>query len=159
MPEAGTAGAKREPTMSTPDLTGYTVLVIDDNEDALFFLTHYLQACHANVVGAHSAGEAREVLATTRPDVIISDLHMPGESGVQFLRWLRSNAPETLRTVPVIGVSASSAYTRPDDARAFTAWFGKPTDYDRLCETVAEMIRKGRALCWLVFMAALGPPR
>jgi len=129
------------PDRPVPDLSAATVLIIDDHEDALYVLMTYLQQCHARVIGARDAEEARQVLATVRPDVIITDLHMPRESGAQFLHWLRNAAPEALRTIPVVGVSASSAYTLPEERRAFSAWFGKPTDYDHLCETVAELIR------------------
>ena len=124
-----------------PNLEGATVLVIDDHDDTLYLLVQYLEACHARVIGAQSAQEAREVLAHTTPDVIVTDLYMPHESGAMFLGWLRRESPEHLRIVPVIGVSASGHYTPPEVRNAFTAWFGKPTDFDDLCETVAELIR------------------
>jgi CheY-like chemotaxis protein len=127
-----------------PNLDGFTALVIDDHDDALYVLTTYLETCHARVIGAHSAQEAREVLAHTRPDIIVTDLNMPQESGAEFLRWLRTVAPEPLRQVPVIGISASGHYTPPDVRSSFTAWFGKPTDYDALCEAVAEIISRHR---------------
>ena len=125
-----------------PDLSGRTMLVIDDHDDTLYVLTTYLEHCQARVIGAHTAEEARAVLSHTVPDIILTDLHMPRESGLEFLRWLRTSAPPHLNEIPVIGISASSQYTPPDTVRAFTAWFNKPTDYDALCETVAALIHR-----------------
>ena len=125
----------------TPDLSGRTVLVIDDHDDALYVLTTFLAHRRARVIGANSADEARDVLAHTTPDIILTDLHMPRESGVEFLSWLRTAAPPHLKHIPVVGISASSDYTSPDAARSFTAYFGKPTDYDEVCVTVDSLLR------------------
>ena len=128
------------PNRPAPDLSSCTVLVIDDHDDTLNLLRTFLEECNARVVGAQSAEEARAVLTTTRPDVILTDLHMPHESGADFLRWLRTRAPEPLRTVPVVGISASAAYTLPQEAALFTRFFSKPPDYEQVCRAVAELI-------------------
>jgi CheY-like chemotaxis protein len=82
-----------------PNLEGCTALVGDDHDDALYVLTTYLESCRARVFGAHDPDEALQVMAHTTPDIILTDLHMPHESGAQFLYWLRNEAPEPLRRV------------------------------------------------------------
>jgi hypothetical protein len=48
---------------------------------------------------------------------------MPQETGAESLYGLRNQAPEHMRHLPVIGISASAGYTPPEIRRAFTAWF------------------------------------
>jgi CheY-like chemotaxis protein len=120
------------------------VLVIEDHDDARYVLTKYLEHYDARVMGAHSAAEAREVLRHATPDIILTDVHMPRESGIDFLRWVRTSAPTHLNNIPVVGLSASSQYTLPQAAHAFTAWFGKPTNYDEVCSIVAALFHRTR---------------
>ena len=124
-----------------PDLSGFTVLALDDHDDALYVLTIFLEACGANVIGAADTQQAREVLSSTTPHVIVTDIHMPRETGHAFLRWLRKEAPEHLRQIPVIGLSASGYYTSPDMRRDFSIWLDKPMDYDHLCRSVDTLVK------------------
>jgi CheY-like chemotaxis protein len=55
------------------------------------------------------------------PDVILSDMNLPRFSGLEFLRWLRQQAPEHSRSIPVIIVSAVAIPQELEQARAFGA--------------------------------------
>jgi CheY-like chemotaxis protein len=55
------------------------------------------------------------------PDVILSDLNLPRFRGLEFLRWLRQQAPEHARSIPVIIVSGVAIPEELEQARAFGA--------------------------------------
>ena len=55
------------------------------------------------------------------PDVILSDINLPRFTGLEFLRWLRQQAPEHTRSIPVIIVSAVAIPEELEQARAFGA--------------------------------------
>ena len=91
------------------DLSGYTILVIDDHEDSLFLVLELLRHCHADVIGASDTDEARRILHERIPDLIITDLNLPRETGLQFAEWVREAAPnEMLRRAPIIAITATS---------------------------------------------------
>ncbi|PYQ16670.1 MAG: two-component hybrid sensor and regulator [Acidobacteria bacterium] len=93
-------------------LEGLTVLVVDDHQDARELMTAVLQQRGARVVGAASTDEALELLRTEKPDVLLSDVEMPGEDGYALIRTIRALAPEEGGRVPA---AALTAYARRED--------------------------------------------
>jgi len=79
--------------MSAPDpphLQGIRVLVVDDDADNREMLTLMLEHGGAIVSTADSADEALKGLETERPQVLISDIGLPGEDGFSLLRRVRA---------------------------------------------------------------------
>src|SRR4051812_11855549 len=72
-----------------PDLSGFTILVIEDDPDSLQVLMATLTACGAGVLAATDTTTARNHIGTVKIDLIVTDLGLPGESGAAFLTWLR----------------------------------------------------------------------
>ena len=111
-------------------LRGIAVLVVDDEPDARDLLQHVLTSAGASEVRlAGSADEAQEILARWQPNVIVSDIGMPGTDGYQFMRSLRS-AKSPSRLIPA---AALTAYARPEDrvkclSAGFQAHVVKPVD-------------------------------
>jgi len=81
-----------------------TILVLDDNYDLLTNIELILEMEGYQVLSACSSSEALTLLDQTRPDLIISDIMMPGIDGYEFYQLVRQN-PELL-TVPFIFLSA-----------------------------------------------------
>jgi CheY-like chemotaxis protein len=134
------------PPDQIPRLDGLQVLVVDDEPDTLMLVAEVLREWGAQVNLAASAEEAMNEFRRMRPDVIISDIGMPGMDGYGFIRQVRSlSAAEGGRTPAV----ALTAYARIEDAqRAFAAGFQlhvpKPVDPVRLTTMVANL--GGRSL-------------
>ncbi|MEP7213428.1 MAG: ATP-binding protein [Acidobacteriota bacterium] len=104
-----------------PDLSGLRVLIVDDHEDTLEMFTIALEHHGATTRSAHSCSDALEKFRQWRPDVLISDLGMPGEDGYDLINQIRSLGPESGGSVPAAAVSA---YTREEDCkRALAAGF------------------------------------
>ena len=93
------------------DLTGLKVLVVDDEPDARSLIQRLLQDCRAMVVTAGSAEEAVQLLLRDTPDVLVSDIGMPGEDGYMLMRRIRSMADPN----GVIPAIALTAYARIED--------------------------------------------
>lgn len=78
--------------LDLPDLTGLTVLVVDDNDDAVEILSTFLEACGAHVLFARSARDGlAHIEATPRLDAVVTDVSMPQMAGVEFARRIRQH--------------------------------------------------------------------
>ncbi|MBD1824198.1 response regulator [Cyanobacteria bacterium FACHB-DQ100] len=77
-----------------------TVLVVEDTLSEMELLSHYLREGGYSVVGVVSAKDALNKAIEIKPDVIITDVVMPGMSGFELCRSLKKN-PET-QSVPII---------------------------------------------------------
>ena len=122
------------------DLTGVSVLVVEDNDDSRKLLQTILLRAGAVVQVAESAATALRVLAGEWPDIIISDIEMPGEDGYSLIRRIRLQEPP-VRRVPAI---ALTAYTRSADrVRALAAGFqthmSKPVEPAELVAAVKSL--------------------
>jgi signal transduction histidine kinase/DNA-binding response OmpR family regulator len=131
------------------DLAGIRVLVVDDQADARDVAARVLQRSGAEVFGVASAAEALSLIIRTAPDLIISDLAMPGESGFSLIARVRK-LPPPLDGTPAI---ALSALVGPENsAQALSAGFQvhapKPCEPAHLVSLAARLTagRSGRAV-------------
>jgi CheY-like chemotaxis protein len=132
-------GALDEP----PTLKGLRVLVVDDDRDARDLFTRSLEQYDAQVTAVASAAEALAALARWKPDVLVSDIAMPEESGYVLMQRIRRLTPEQGGTIPAL---ALTAYAGLDDAQlalsaGFQAHFAKPIQPLRLALAVGELAR------------------
>ncbi|WP_437617605.1 PAS domain S-box protein [Sorangium sp. So ce1151] len=125
------------------DLTGVRVLAIDDQPDAREVAQRVLEECGASVTTAESAAEALAALARERPDVLVSDLGMPGEDGFQLIRKVRGLGAERGGATPAVALSALAR--AEDRARALGAGYqahvAKPLDPAVLVGVIAALVR------------------
>jgi len=140
VPDAA-AAARADGPATPPPLQGLTVLVVDDHEDARDLMCAVLGRCGAKVVAVDSAAAALEALDRSRPDVILSDLEMPGEDGYSLIRKVRARSSERGGTIPA---AALTAYARTEDRlhtlrAGFHRHVPKPVPPDQLAEIVASL--------------------
>jgi hypothetical protein len=129
-----------------PQLQGLKVLVVDDNIDSLEMCCLSLEQLGAETRSAASCSVALDILDEWRPDVLISDLGMPGEDGFDLIRAVRSRSAEQGGSIPA---AALTAYARDEDrARALDAGFQahipKPVEPLVLAAEVASLVRKNK---------------
>lgn len=127
-----------------PNLGGLRILVVDDEEDARDLMAIRLEHYGADVITASSAEAAMGALAQEgpRPDLIVSDIAMPGEDGYSLMRRVRALDPEKGGRIPAIAVTA---YSRIEDrAKAMTAGFqmhfSKPVNAPELAHAITSII-------------------
>jgi CheY-like chemotaxis protein len=97
--------AHTEVTPAMVRLDGLSMLVVDDNRDTCDVLKHILVAAGATVQVAHSVKEGLSTLEHGHPDIILTDLAIPGESGLRLIEHVR-NAPGPLAALPIVVLSA-----------------------------------------------------
>jgi CheY-like chemotaxis protein len=68
-----------------PSLQGVRILIVDDDPDSLAVLENTFSEHGAKVIEAHSAAEALQVISGDRPDLLVSDIGMPGQDGYQLM--------------------------------------------------------------------------
>jgi PAS domain S-box-containing protein len=122
-------------------LQGLKVLVVDDEPDARELVKRLLEECHAQVFTAASAAEGLAVLSRERPDVLLSDIGMPGTDGYAFMRQVRQLPHADGGKIPAI---ALTAFARSEDrTRAMIAGYqvhlSKPVEHQELIATVASL--------------------
>jgi CheY-like chemotaxis protein/nitrogen-specific signal transduction histidine kinase len=137
--------ARLAPLFRPPDLSGITVLVVDDQPDARELIRRVLEDCEAVVLTVGSAGEALQAVAAHHPDVLVSDIGMPDVDGYELLRRIRALGAPPGGHLPAI---ALTAFARSEDrTRALRAGFlahvAKPVEPSELVAAVASLV--GRA--------------
>jgi signal transduction histidine kinase len=120
-------------------LAGIRVLVIEDDAPTRMMLQTALAAAGAVVMAVASAQDARSVIADATPQVVVSDIAMPGEDGYTLMRSWRA----TRMHVPAI---ALTAHARPQDvteaqAAGFQLHVAKPVSPAQLIDAVASVIQ------------------
>jgi PAS domain S-box-containing protein len=105
---------------ATP-LDGITVLAVDDEADAREWMRVVLEATGATVLLAASAPEALSLAAVHFPDVVLSDIGMPGQDGYEFLGRLRAMEAPSAPPVPAVALTAYGR--REDRQRALAAGY------------------------------------
>lgn len=98
---------------SAPDLRGCRVLVVDDEPDTRTMIATLLDTRGAQVRSCANARDALQAAEDFAPDVIVSDIGMPGQDGYQFIAAIRARErAEGRAAVPAI---ALTAYARVED--------------------------------------------
>jgi putative nucleotidyltransferase with HDIG domain len=107
-----------------PSATFDSVLVVDDDDACRTYLAEAFEAFGCRVRQAADAGEALRLIADRRPDLVCSDLRMPGLDGLEFLDLLRGHAPG----VPCVVVSGCGEVSAETEARRLgvAAFLPKP---------------------------------
>ena len=131
---------KNDPLKALPSLKDRTILVLDDDADALELLHMILESCGAKVLAAATTMHARGYLVTTTPDLIVCDLALPREDGPAFMRTVRASKNPALARVPAVAVTAFYEDYPPTRALEFAAYFQKPIDIDALTRTIASLL-------------------
>jgi CheY-like chemotaxis protein len=141
LPEPETDGAPGAEAVAAVRLDGVRVLLVEDAPDARELIALLLRERGAAVRTAASAQEAMAVLAEAAPDVLVSDIGLPGEDGHSLLQRVRAWAEGREAWIPAI---ALTAYAGPEDARrAYRAGFqvhlAKPLEPAALVDSVARL--------------------
>jgi CheY-like chemotaxis protein len=134
--EVGAAKAREADPLS---LTGLHVLLVDDDADTLELISAALTRKNARVTAVSSAGAALEAIKLSQPDVLVSDIAMPGEDGYELIQKVRA-LDFGPRRIPAVAITA---YAKEEDrTRAYSSGFqgylAKPVELSELIQAVAQ---------------------
>ena len=135
---------RRELAAPDADLAGLHILVVDDDPDATTLMRAVLERAGASVMSAESGIEALNYLSTATPDVLVTDLGMPGMDGFALVAELRHSANPAHRNLPA---AALTAYARSEDRMrslksGFQTHLAKPIDPAELVAAVAGLAKR-----------------
>jgi CheY-like chemotaxis protein len=127
-------------------LEGLRVLIVDDEPDARDLIKTVLETCGAAVTAVASASEALAALEQFRPDVLISDIGLPGTDGYALIKQVRALKAEQGGGVPA---AALSAYVGEENRRmaldaGFQLYVAKPVDPAELVAVVERLSKDGK---------------
>jgi PAS domain S-box-containing protein len=134
------------PAYDCPErLDGLKVLVVDDEADARELLRVGIGRCGAEVRVASSAQEALEAIENEKPDLLISDIGMPGQDGYDLIMRVRGLPAESGGRIPAI---ALTAYARTEDRlQALRAGYQmhvpKPVEMAELIAVATSLVQRG----------------
>jgi CheY-like chemotaxis protein len=128
-----------------PSLEGLRLLLVDDEHDSREVLVTMLEHCGAVVRAVSCAAEVLSTLEEFRPDVLVSDIEMPGEDGYSLIRQIRALKPGRWGALPAV---ALTAYASAEDrvrvlAAGYQMHVPKPVDAAELATTVASLSPRG----------------
>src|SRR6201987_1257885 len=115
-----------------------TILIVDDEPAAGYGLRRALEAKY-RIAEADSAEAAREALETEKPDLLLLDVVLPGQSGLEVLQWMREQGSQT----PVLMVSALDTAKTAVEALQLGAadYLVKGFELEELRQRVANLLK------------------
>jgi CheY-like chemotaxis protein len=142
---AGENARRQERVSSNPraaegELRGVRVLVVDDDDDSREMLEQLLVGAGASLRTASSAQTALQALDEEVPDILVSDIGMPGEDGLSLIKRIRLRTPTDGGEVPAV---ALTAYARGEDRTValragFNSHVSKPIDPGEIIAVIAS---------------------
>jgi CheY-like chemotaxis protein len=121
-----------------------TIVVVEDHDDARKYLGLFLDHLGANVLLARNASEGLDAIKKHFPDLVLSDINMPGMDGFELLHEIRALPSDGGGSVPVIAMTA--LVTHADRGRMLNAGFQaclpKPFTPAKLEETILTVLAK-----------------
>lgn len=125
----------------TISFAGMSALIVDDDVECVRLLRGALEAHGLRITTANSVEEAKVAVETWRPDVIIAELALAGETGLDFVRWLRSRVQDS--SISAIGMTLSHEQFSQEDAEAagFSMVVRKPVNPMEVVVAIALLTR------------------
>jgi CheY-like chemotaxis protein len=117
-----------------------TVLIVEDSDDARYFMRLSLEQLGFLVLEADNGARAVEIAEIERPDIILMDLSLPILDGIAATQKIR--AIDQLNGVPIVAVTAHQEIDFRNEAKAagFDAYVTKPIDIDFLGDLITGLL-------------------
>ena len=124
-------------------LAGIHVLLVEDDLDTLDLLSAALKSQKATVTAVSSAAEALASIRTSTPDIVVSDIAMPGEDGYQLIKKINAISLDGESRIPVVAITA---YAKEEDRQralssGFHSYLAKPIELSELVDVLADGVR------------------
>lgn len=128
-------------------LDGVKILIVDDDFDACEMLSFALSRCGAHTKTSLSVTDAITSIEKWFPDILLTDINMPGEDGYTLINKLKTLQAEKVSDIPII---ALSALARPEDieqsmSAGFHLHLAKPVEIQELTEAISKLTQRPKA--------------
>jgi CheY-like chemotaxis protein len=115
------------------------ILVVEDDPDMRAWISLHLRNAGYKVQDVANGLQAAAACLTAKPNLVISDLHMPGMGGFDMMKIL--NTERSLKDIPVIFLTADEARRDRAAELGAVAYLTKPIDAELLLKTVEDHLR------------------
>lgn len=144
IPEAPAATAAAEPADQTAIGAGRRVLVVDDSATIMTVVKYFLELEGFEVLSASDGRAGLEIASAQPPDVVVSDVNMPGMSGLEMVKALRLD-PRTAGVRVLMLTSESSVDTETEGlAAGADDYILKPVEPRRLAARIKALLMRSR---------------
>jgi two-component system cell cycle sensor histidine kinase/response regulator CckA len=119
------------------------ILIVDDNEQNLYLLQVLLEGNGYQPLQAKSGNEALEIAIANPPDMVISDILMPGMDGFALCRQWKSN--EKLKSIPFIFYTATYTDLKDEEfslSLGAARFIRKPAEPSRFIEIIQDVLEE-----------------
>ncbi|MDQ7988545.1 MAG: response regulator [Candidatus Dactylopiibacterium sp.] len=142
---APAVAAKPRGARTADNLENTRILVVEDDQEAAAILVLILQDRGASVELANDYASALKLLARSRPDVLISDIGLPGKDGYDLIRTVRAEH-EADGHIPAIALTAFGRESDRDQAlvAGFDIHLSKPMTPQKMLDTLVDLLDKYR---------------
>jgi CheY-like chemotaxis protein len=130
---------------SVDSLVGVHALIVDADQESRHLLSSILRYCGALVTTTASAQEALKVIGVVKCDVLIAEVALPDETGIELMRRVRALKPEDGGVVRAVALSVREADRDAALGAGFDAHLIKPIEPWAMCRLVATLVFGDRA--------------
>jgi CheY-like chemotaxis protein len=123
----------------TPPLEGRRILVVDDDNEGRELVSAALRYAGANVTAVDSATAALGAVEAHRPDLVLTDIAMPGMDGYTLQRKLRERGD--LAKTKIVALTAFPATALSAKEEEFDSYLRKPIDPFELTEKISTILK------------------
>jgi chemotaxis family two-component system response regulator PixH len=116
-----------------------TVLLVEDSLTQTQVLTRYLSMAGLKVVSVTSGEEAQTKLQSQKPDLVILDVILPGQSGFELCREIKTNAKTQGIPVVICSTKGTEADKLWGEMLGADAYLPKPVDEQKLMQTIRQL--------------------
>jgi len=117
------------------------ILVVEDDHPLADLIKQILGIRRYDVLSVFDGFAAVDVAQREMPDLILMDIMLPGQTGIEATRAIRSSADPKLASTPIIAMSAGTTLGSISDDDIFSAILSKPFDVDALLDSVSRNMR------------------
>ena len=128
------------------NLQGVPILVLDDDPDCLALFTFALRLEGAVVSATSSVAAAQTSFLAQPPQLVVSDLAMPGTTGYDLIVWLRALSPAAGGRVPAVALTARASEADRQQAldAGFNAHLTKPVVLELLVVVLKQLLQSAQ---------------
>jgi CheY-like chemotaxis protein len=132
---------KEQAVLPGNPLQGIRILVVEDDPDSAKLITTLMSGCGAEVKAVGSCSAALDALHAQRPDVLLSDIEMPGENGFDLITKVRALSNENGGSIPAIALTAYAGDEHANRAvgAGYQVHVSKPVQLHELVRIVTRL--------------------
>ena len=116
------------------------IIIIEDDADVREFLSTFLKEKGYHIIEAENGAEAKKIIAGKQPDLVISDLLLPGEHGLEVIKFIKDNY--FLPVIAISGIYSENEIAKDIEELYIDGFIKKPIDTVKLMDAIEKIFSK-----------------